>query len=186
MRNYRLYAFSLMAAGFLAVAAVSPSAAEDKVIDVSASARGVSMPAPMHGTPTPENQFGGLAMTLVAVGPETTGVPCGQCVPGVTGNNIGLPWPVFTVSQGETMSISTWFASSTYTGPCTVGLDLKNAGAIVASGTYPWPGGCQAGYLYGVIFTVPVPTATGFTQVIGKIAGGGVNKSGLNNFIDVQ
>ncbi|MGA2131487.1 MAG: hypothetical protein ABSH50_04155 [Bryobacteraceae bacterium] len=186
MRSYRLYAFSLISAGFLAVASASPALAEDKPVDVSATARGISMPSPTHASPSPDNAYGGLAMTIVAIGEETSGVPCGQCVPTAGGNNIGLPWPVFTLEQGETMSVSTWFASSTYTGPCTVGLLLKNSGTIVASGSYPWPGGCEAGYLYGVIFTVPVPTKTGFTQVIGQIAGGGTNKSGTVSFIDVQ
>jgi hypothetical protein len=186
MRSYGSKVFSLTAAGLLLVAGLSTAVAEDKPLDVSASARGVSMRNPNPGSPTSNSEYGGLAMTLVAIGPETTGVPCAQCVTGAGGNNIGLPWPVFTVQQGETLTISTWFQSSTYTGACTVGLILKNAGTIVTTASYPWPGGCEAGYLYGVIFTVPVPTETGPTTVIGQIAGGGTNKSGTVSFMNVQ
>jgi len=160
-----------------------PSAAAEKPYDASASARSISMPIPA-GTPKPET-YAGLAEATVTVGLETTGVPCGECVPGVTGNNIGLPWPLFTVTQGETLTVSTWFESTLYTGACTAEIILKQGANVVASGSYPFPGGCTAGYLYGVFFTVPVPTTTGFTTVIGSIHGG-TNASGVNTFLNVQ
>jgi len=187
MRSHRLHAIAFLTGGLSAVAVISPVRAQDRPADMSSSVRTFSVPMPApHPSPVPANQYGGLAMTIVAVGEETPGVPCQQCVARAGEPNIGLPWPVFTVQQGDILSISTWFESSTYTGPCTIALILKNGGNVVYSGTFPWPGGCQAGNLYGAIFTVPAPTATGFTQVIGKIAGGGVNKSGTVTFIDVQ
>ncbi len=186
MRISRLYAFSLMAAGFIAVAAVSPAVADDKPIDASATARGISMPNPNHAAVVPDVSYGGLAETTVTVGLETTNLPCGNCVGGAGTPNIGLPWPVFAVQQGQTMTISTWFESTMYTGPCTAGIIMKQGASVIYSATYPFPGGCNTGYLYGVFFNVPVPATTGFTTVIGTISGGGTNKSGTATFINVQ
>jgi len=175
-----------MTAGLAAVAVVSPAvAADSKPLDVSASARVISMPSPF-GAAQPDTSYGGLAETTVTVGPETTGVPCGQCVTGASTNNIGLPWPIFAVPQGTTLTVSTWFQSTSYTGSCTAGIILKQGATVISNGSYPFPGGCTAGYLYGVFFTVPAPTTTGFTQIIGEISGGGANKSGASTFINVQ
>jgi hypothetical protein len=184
MRSYRLYACSLMTAGFMAIAAVSPAAAANKPIDVSSSARMVSMQSPTHSLPGAA--FGGLAETTVTVGLDTSGLPCGNCVGGAGTPNIGLPWPVFAVQQGQTLSVSTWFESTMYTGPCTAGMIMKQGNTIVATGTLPFPGGCNAGFLYGVFFTLPVPTTTGYTDVIGTVSGGGTNKSGASTFINIQ
>jgi hypothetical protein len=82
------------------------------------------------------------------------------------------------------MTVSTWFQSTAWTGPCTAGLIMKQGSTIIASATYPFPGGCNAGYLYGVFFTVPA-TSSGFTTVIGTISGG-PNKSGADTFINIQ
>ncbi|MGO4882175.1 MAG: hypothetical protein ACLP59_15280 [Bryobacteraceae bacterium] len=179
----RLYVLSITAAGLLAFTTTS-SAAENKPIDVSASARVVSMPSPA-GFINPAASYRGLDETNITVGLETSGVPCGNCVGGAGTPNIGLAWPVFTVSQGQTLTISTWFESATYTGPCEAGLILKQGTTVIGTGTVPIEGGCQAGYLYGAWFTVPVPTTTGFTTVIGTVKGGG-NKSGADTFINVQ
>lgn len=185
MRGLKLSAFSFATAGLVAVALVSPAAAADrKPIDVSATARVISTRS-ATGAAMPNAAYNGLAETNVTVGIETPGVPCGECVPRVPGNNIGLPWPVFAVQQGQTLTISTWFESTTYTGACTAGLIMKQAGAVIATATYPFQGGCEAGFLYGVFFTVPVPDTTGFTTVIGTISGG-TNKSGGDTFINVQ
>jgi hypothetical protein len=185
MRRLNLCASSLMTAGLLSVAAASPAAAADKrPIDVSASARVISIPSPSGAVPQ-DTTYAGLAETMVSVGLDTAGVPCAQCVPGAGGNNIGLPWPVFAIPQGATMSISTWFESTSYTGPCTAGLFVKQGSTVVASGSFPFPGGCQSGNLYGVFFTVPAPTTTGYTSVTGAITGG-TNKSGAITFINVQ
>lgn len=183
MRSFRLYALSSIAAGLLAVAAVAPAQAGE-VLDVSSTARFVKIPRPGGALPS-NTQFGGLAETTVSVGLETSGVPCGNCVP-ASEPNIGLPWPVFAVSQGQTMSISTWFEATEYTGPCTGGILLKQGGTVVASGTLPFPGGCEAGFLYGIFFTVPAPTTTGYTTVIGMVAGGGTNKSGAETAVNIQ
>ena len=185
MRKLNLYAFSLTVAGLVALAGVTPAAAEtSKPIDVSASARMISHASPT-GAAHPNTQYAGLDATNVSVGPETSGLPCGECVPGAGGNNIGLPWPLFAIPEGTTMTISTWFESTTYTGPCTAGIILKQGNTIVATGTYPFPGGCNAGYLYGVFFTVPTPETTGFTTVIGTITGG-ANKSGADTFVNIE
>ena len=107
MRRLNVCAVSLMSAGLAAFAVVSPAAAADsKPLDVSASARVISMPSPF-GAAQPDASFGGLAETTVSVGPETAGVPCGQCVTGASLNNIGLPWPIFAVPQGTTLTVST-------------------------------------------------------------------------------
>jgi len=121
----------------------------------------------------------------VTVGMETAGVPCVDCVPGAGTPNIGLAWPVFTVSAGSTLSITSLWQSTNYTGPCTSVLILKQGNTVVFSTSFPFPGGCASGGLYGVIYTVPAPRTTGFTTVIGTITGG-TNKSGANTFINVQ
>ncbi len=180
MRKLNLSVFSLMTAGLMAIAVVAPV----KAADVSKTARVISMPSPA-GAAKPDTSYNGLDATNVTVGVETSGVPCGNCVGGAGFPNIGLPWPVFSVSQGETLTISTWFESTTYTGPCTAGLIVKQGNTVVDSATYPFQGGCNAGYLYGVFFTVPVPTTTGFTTVIGTVTGG-TNKTGADTFINVQ
>lgn len=184
MRNFRLYAFSFIAAGLMATTATSPAAAATKPIDVSDTARMISAKSP-NGPSVPSTSYAGLAETNVSVGLATSGVPCGECIPGVRGNNIGLPWPIFAVSQGQTLTVSTWFESTMYTGTCSAEFIMKQGNTVVASGSYPFPGGCAAGYLYGVFFTVPVPTTTGFTTVIGSIHGGS-NVSGANTFLNVQ
>jgi hypothetical protein len=186
MRKLNVCAFSLMTAGLMTVAVVSPAAAADKkTIDVSGTARMISTHSPV-GAVMPNTSYSGLAATNVSVGPETTGVPCGECVPTADGNNIGLPWPLFAVETGSTLSISTWFESTSYTGACTAGIILTQGTTTVATGEYAFPGGCNAGYLYGVFFTVPAPATTGFTSVVGTINGGGINKSGADTFINVQ
>jgi hypothetical protein len=168
-----------MTAGLLALTAVSPASAAD-----TKEVRVISMPSPA-GAVSPDTQYAGLNETNVSVGPETEGLPCGECVPGAAGNSIGLPWPLFTIPAGTTMTVSTWFESTSWTGPCTAGYIMKQGNTIVSSNTYPFPGGCNAGYLYGVFFTVPTPATTGFTTVIGTISGG-PNKSGADTFINVQ
>ena len=184
MRRLNLYAFSLTA-GLMAVAAVSPAMAANKPIDVSATARVVTMPSPT-GAAMPNSSYTGLAENNVKVGIATSGVPCGNCVGGAGTPNIGLPWPIFAVSSGSTLTVSTWFESTTYTGSCTAGLIMKQGNTVVSSATFPFPGGCNAGFLYGVFFTVAAPATTGFTTVIGTVSGGGVNKSGADTFINVQ
>jgi hypothetical protein len=184
MRRLNLLAYSLTAAGLLTITASTPAVAAEP-IDVSASARMISRQSPT-GPTAPDIAYHGLAATNVSVGPETSGLPCGECVPGADGNSIGLPWPVFAVSQGETLTVSTWFEATSYTGPCTAALIMKQGNTVVAKGSLPFPGGCNAGYLYGVFFTVPVPVTTGYTVVIGTVSGGGVNKSGADTFINVQ
>ena len=178
MRRLNLTVFSLMTAGLLAVAAVPAKAATESNVRV------VSMPSPT-GPHQPNAQYAGLDETNVTVGIETSGVPCGNCVGGAGAPNIGLPWPVFAVSQGQTLTVSTWFEATSYTGPCTAGLIMKQGNTVIYSSYYPFQGGCNAGYLYGVFFTVPVPSTTGFTTVIGTVTGG-VNKSGSDTFINVQ
>ncbi len=121
----------------------------------------------------------------MSVGLATPGLPCGNCVGGADTPNIGLPWPRFTVKQGQTLAISTWFESTTYTGPCTAGLLPKQDGKVVTSGSFPFPGGCAAGFLNGVFFTVPVPTGTGLTTVTGLVSGG-TNKSGAITLLNVR
>jgi len=160
MRRLNLSVFSLMTAGLMAIAVVSPASAAD-----------------VSNT--------GLAETNVSVGPETSGVPCGECVPGAGGNTIGLPWPLFAIAQGTTMTISTWFEATSYSGPCTAGIILKQGNVVIDSATYPFPGGCNAGYLYGVFFTVPAPATTGLTTVIGTVTGG-TSKSGADTLINIQ
>ena len=87
MRKLNMCAFSLMTAGLMAVAVVSPAAAADKKpIDVSKTARMISVASP-SGPRAQQTSYSGLAATNVSVGPETTGVPCGECVPGAGGNN---------------------------------------------------------------------------------------------------
>jgi hypothetical protein len=185
MRRLNLCAFSLMTAGLTALAVVSPAAAADsKVIDVSATARVISIQKPT-GAAKPDTDYSGLAATNVSVGPETSGLPCGECVPGAGGNSIGLPWPEFAIPSGTTLTVSTWFEATTYTGACTAGVILMQGNTLVAKGTYPFPGGCNAGYLYGVFFTIPAPATTGFTSVVGTISGGN-NKSGADTFINIQ
>jgi hypothetical protein len=184
MRRLNQCAFSLITAGLLAVAVVSPAAAAD-VIDVSATARGISIPSPLGPGQAPDIAYHGLAATNVSVGVETSGVPCGNCVKGGGEPNIGLPWPVFAVQSGSSLTISTWFQSTTYTGPCTAHIFVKQSDTIIDSGHYPFPGGCKAGYLFGVFFTVTAPSTTGFTTVIGTVSGGS-NTSGADTFINVQ
>ena len=75
--------------------------------------------------------------------------------------------------------------STSYTGPCTSVLILKQGSAVVFSTSFPFPGGCAAGGLYGVIYTVPAPSTTGFTAVIGTVHGGS-NTSGADTFINIQ
>jgi hypothetical protein len=174
-----------MTAGLLAVAVVSPAAAADnKPIDVSATARVISMPSPT-GPAAPDIAYHGLAATNVSVGYDTPGVPCGNCAKGAGTPNIGLPWPVFAVQSGATLTISTWFESTTYTGPCEAHFFMKQSDVVIATGAYRFQGGCNAGYLYGVFFTVTAPPTTGFTTIIGTVHGG-TNTSGADTFINVQ
>jgi len=180
MRRLNLSVFSLMTAGLMAIAVVSPASAAD----VSNTARVISIPSPT-GAARPNTSYTGLAETNVSVGPETSGVPCGECVPGAGGNTIGLPWPLFAIAQGTTMTISTWFEATSYSGPCTAGIILKQGNVVIDSATYPFPGGCNAGYLYGVFFTVPAPATTGLTTVIGTVTGG-TSKSGADTLINIQ
>lgn len=185
MSRLNVCVFSLVSAGLLAVAAGSPAvAAENKPIDVSATARVISMPSPA-GPTTPDIAYHGLAATNVSVGYETPGVPCGNCARGAGTPNIGLPWPVFAVQQGAMLTVSDWFESTSYTGPCETHFIMKQGGNVIATGSYHFQGGCNAGYLYGVFFTVPVPATTGFTTVIGTVHGG-TNTSGADTFINVQ
>lgn len=179
MRRFNISVLSGLATGLMALAAASPAAAAD-----SKEVRVISVPSPT-GAAAPDASYAGLDETNVTVGPETSGVPCGECVPGAGGNNIGLPWPLFAIPAGTTMTISTWFQSVSYTGPCTAGLILKQGPNVIYTNSYNFQGGCNAGFLYGVFFTVPAPATTGFTTVIGTITGG-VNKSGADTFINIQ
>jgi len=175
-----------MTAGLTALAVVSPAAASDnKPVDVSATGRMISRPSPSGPASPDQSTYNGLAATNVSVGPETPGLPCGECVPGAGGNNIGLPWPVFRVPSGAPLTVSTWFESTLYTGPCTAEIILKQGKDVVATGSFAFPGGCNAGFLYGVFFTVPAPATIGFTTVIGSIHGG-TNLSGADTFINVH
>jgi hypothetical protein len=180
MRKFSMLGISLMTAGLVAVAVVSPASAAD----YSNTARMISIPSPT-GPSHSNTAYNGLAATNVSVGPETSGLPCGECVPGAGGNSIGLPWPEFLIPAGTTMTISTWFQSTSYTGTCTAAIILKQGNTVIDNAQYPFPGGCNAGYLYGVFFTVPAPATTGYTTVIGSIQGG-TNKSGADTFINVE
>ncbi|HTT66316.1 MAG TPA: hypothetical protein VMG35_30905 [Bryobacteraceae bacterium] len=180
MQKRNVYTLSLMTAGLMAFAAVTPARAQNTVTNV----RVISMRSPA-GVIAPDTKYAGLAETNVSVGIETPGVPCGNCVRQAGTPNVGLPWPVFAVGSGTPLTVSTMFESTSYTGPCTAGIILKQGATVVAAGTYPFPGGCQAGYVYGVFFNLPAPSTTGFTTVIGTISGG-ANKSGGDTFINVQ
>jgi len=56
-------------------------------------------------------------------------------VPGAGGNNIGLSWPIFAVTSGDALTVSTWFESTSYTGACTAGLIVKQGNTVVATAT---------------------------------------------------
>jgi len=164
---------------------LGPAVAAGQIpIDVSASGRAISAPNPTGPLP-PDATNNGLAATNVSVGIEAAGVPCENCVLHGGTPNVGLPFPIFAVSKGSILTVSTWFQSTSYTGPCTASFVMKQGSSIVASGSYPYPGGCMAGQLYGVFFTVPVPTTTGQTGVIGSVTGG-ANKSSAVTAINVQ
>ena len=178
MRRVSVYALSLTAAGLVALA-MPPLAVADDATPVV-----ISVPSPAAGHISLDTHYAGLDETNVTVGVETAGVPCGNCVRQAGTPNIGLPWPVFTVPQDTMMTVSTWFESTTYNGPCTAGVILKQGNTVVYTGSYAFQGGCQAGYLYGVNFDVPAPATTGFTTVIGTVSGG-TNKSGADTFINV-
>ncbi len=181
MRRLNLCVFSLITAG---LAAVVPAAADDQLVDVSATARMISMPSPNTAVPSGFN-YKGLAETSVIAGLETPGVPCANCVAGASTPNIGAPWPVFAVQRGQTLNISTWFESTAYTGPCTASILLKQNGKPVATGSFPLPNGCGADIRYGIFFTVPVPNGAGLTTVTGMVSGG-TNKSGAITLLNVQ
>jgi hypothetical protein len=181
MRRLNVCAFSLMTAGLMAIAAASPAAAEDKPISV----RVISMAKPTGPSRTPATAYNGLATTNVTVGVDTPGVPCGNCVDGAGTPNIGVPWPQFAYAPGTTLTISDLWEATTYTGECTAQILLKQGGAVVFSTSFAFPGGCAAGGLYGVIFTVPAPATTGFTTIIGNVHGG-TNLSGADTFINVE
>jgi hypothetical protein len=186
MQMTNLCAFSLMTAGLMAVALVSPAVAEDNTpVDVSATARVFSMPSPTVAA-VPDTGGGGLAATNVSVGLETHNLPCVDCVHGAGTPNIGLPFPVFSVSQGAVLTVSDLFEATSYTGPCTAAFVLKQNDSVVAKGSFPITNGCQAGMLYGVSFNVPVPTTTGPTTVIGWVSGSPNIKSGAIAFIKVN
>jgi len=167
------------------VAAVPPAVAADSTpVDVSATARTVSVWNPASVV-APGNTFAGLAETNVSVGIKTPGVPCENCVRSAGGNNVGLPWPVFAVSQGQSLTVSTWFQSVSYAGPCTAAFLMEQASGVVATGSYTYPNGCTAGTLEGVFFDLPVPATTGFTTVIGTVSDGSAKSSAVT-FIYVQ
>lgn len=184
MKILRTCAYSSIAAGFMALVSLTPALAADQPIDVSTTAQFIAMPSPT-GPSTSNTSYNGLAETNVSVGFATPGLPCGNCVGGAGTPNIGLPWPVFAVNGGSILTASTWFESTMYTGPCTAGLIVKQGTQVVSAGSFPLPGGCQAGFLYGVFFTIRAPNTTGFTTVIGTVSGG-TNKSGADTFINVQ
>jgi len=177
---------TLLAAALLALAMVSPApAADDPPADYSAGAHGVSRPIPGGAVSPDSSSYKGLAETLVTAGLQTTGVPCADCALGAEDPNIGLPWPVFSVSQGQTMTISTWWEATTYSGDCTADLTLKQGKKVIGTATYSYPGGCAAGNSYGAIFTVAVPKDKGLTTVIGSVEGG-ENQSSATTHINVQ
>jgi hypothetical protein len=186
MRKLNLSAISL-AAGLMTLITVSPASAAGtkKPIDFSSTARVIAIPSPTAGQGR-QSAYHGLSATNVTVGVETPGVPCGNCIRGAGQPNIGLPWPVFAVTQGTSTTMSVWFEDTLYTGVCTTGLLLKNGPQVVSESSYVFPGGCQPGFLYGVFFTVDTTELpTGFTTVIGSIHGG-TNESGANTFINIQ
>ena len=74
MRTLNLCVFSLITAG---LAAVVPAAADDQPVDVSATARMISMPSPNAAVPSDSN-YNGLEEATVSVGLATPGVPCGR------------------------------------------------------------------------------------------------------------
>jgi len=185
MRRLHVSVFSLITAGLVALAAVSPATAADgKPLDVSATARVASMPSPT-GPTAPDTSYAGLDETNVTVGLETAGVPCVNCAQGGGTPNVGLPWPIFGVQKGASLTVTTLFESTSFTGPCTAGLIVKQGGKVVATGTYSIQGGCLAGYLYYVYFNIAAPSSAGFTTFIGSISGG-ANMSGADTFINVQ
>jgi hypothetical protein len=182
MRGVRFGVLSLMIAA-LGVIVVIPAAAEDP-IDISAGAQGISVPHP--GTVTSDVAYQGLAATNVTVGIASPGVPCGNCVRNAGQPNIGLPWPVFDIAQGARATITVLFESQLYTGACTAGIILQQNGKPIATGHYPFPGGCLPHYLYAVWFPISILSSPGFTSVIGVVAGGGTNKSGADTLINIQ
>ena len=166
------------------IAVVTPARAADaKPIDVSSTARVISMPSPAG--PGPDFTHNGLEATGITVGFLTPGVPCGDCVAGAGQPNIGLPWPVFTVLQGSTITITVLFESTVYSGPCGAGFQAKQGATTLLTGFFRFPGGCAPNSLYGVIFTAPVPTSPGFTTVTGEV-GGGTNRSAAITFMGIR
>jgi hypothetical protein len=181
MRRLNVFAFSLMAPALMAIAAASPAAADGN--DASTTPRFFSVHRPSGVAPN--SAYQGLAATNVTVGVETEGVPCANCVSGAGTPNLGIAWPVFLVSPRSALTITHLWESTSYTGPCTAELILKQGATVVYSTSFAFPGGCVAGELYGVSFPVTAPRTTGFTVVIGSVHGGS-NVSGADSFINIQ
>ena len=184
MRNFRLYAFSFIAAGLMATTATSPAAAATKPIDVSDTARMISAKSP-NGPSVPSTSYAGLAETNVSVGLATSGVPCGECIPACLVTISACLGRFSRFTKDRRLRFPRGSNRPSIPARAPLSLIMKQGNTVVASASYPFPGGCAAGYLYGVFFTVPVPTTTGFTTVIGTIRGGS-NVSGANTFLNVQ
>ena len=182
MRRLNLCVFSLITAG---LAAVVPAAADDQPVDVSATARMISMPSPNAAVPSDSN-YKGLEETSVIAGLATPGVPCANCVAGADTPNIGLPWPVFTVQQRpdagyfDMVRIDRLYRAL----HCQHSAEARTANLSLPA-RFRFRVAVPPAFCTGSSLPFQCPTANGLTTVTGLVSGG-TNKSGAITLLNVR
>lgn len=137
----------------------------------------VSTPRPF-GAGAASSGYEGIALANIVVtpSPDVDGLPCFNCILGVSSSTVGLATPLPNVDVGTTVNLPVFIDDESYNGPCGVAWFTQVAGgALQTIGGYDLPGGCLAGNTYLVEISAAMNAAG--TEAVGATLAAGTIRS---------
>jgi hypothetical protein len=137
----------------------------------------LSTPRPF-GARASSTGYAGIALANIVVtpSPDAQGLPCFNCIPGVTTATVGLAVFLADVDVGTTVNLPVFIDDESYNGACGVTWFTQAAeGTPQTIGSYALPGGCLAGNTYLVEVSAAMNAAG--TEVVGATLSAGTIRS---------
>jgi hypothetical protein len=107
-----------------------------------------------------------VANILTIVGEDTAGLPCVDCVTGVTAASVGLPAPLGTIDPGTSYQFDSYLIDNNYTGTCTFTIALvDHHKQVIVSASQTMSESPNTAILLSAVLPVPANATVGLGNV---------------------
>ena len=107
-----------------------------------------------------------LLNILTVIGDNILGVPCLDCLLGITAPTLGLPVPVGKIVRGRNYQIDAYLIDNTYTGPCTFTFAVRDIHkAVIVSTSQTLKETAKTAILVSGGVTIPTNAVVGLGSV---------------------